>query len=189
MPIKHIHSSASEVITLAVITGDEWQRTANCLEKFGVFGIGASPASLDVVDAQLVQPIGDGQLVLNGERYALVQRAVAKRCVVYLYLCYFPFFFLVFFATDYKIRQIQKTRPNQGMGRKFENTCGATQGPHMMRSAHSGRVFMLPPLVTVGESGRAYSVLVLLACAFRSATQEGYSEEVTASARTVGQWS
>ena len=48
---------------------------------------------------------------------------------------------------------------------------------------------MPPPLVTVGESGGAYSALVLLTCAFRSATQEGYSEEVSASPLTVGKWS
>ena len=59
----------------------------------------------------------------------------------------------------------------------------------MMRSAQAGHVFMPPPLVTVGESGGAYSAVVLLTCAFRSATQEGYSEEVLASALTVGKWS
>ncbi len=63
------------------------------LEKFGVFGVGAGPAFLDLVGAQLVQPIGDDQLVLNGQRYALVLCAVAKRCVVYLYLCHFSFLF------------------------------------------------------------------------------------------------
>ena len=101
-------------------------------------------------------------------------------------------FFLPFsspwFVTDYKIRQIQKTRPFIGTGRKFEITRGTIQVPRMMRSAHSGHVFKPPPLATVGESGGAYSALVLLTCAFKSATQEGYSEEVSPSALTVGQW-
>ena len=52
------------------------------LEKFGVFGVGAGPAFLNVVDAHLVQPIGDAQFVLNGKRYAFVLCAVAKCCVV-----------------------------------------------------------------------------------------------------------
>jgi len=91
-------------------------------------------------------------------------------------------------VTDYKIRQIQKTRPLIGTGRKFEITRGTIQVPRMMRSAHSGHVFKPPPLATVGESGGAYSALVLLTCAFKSATQEGYSEEVSPSALTVGQW-
>ena len=48
-------------------------------------------------------------------------------------------------------------------------------------------MFIPPPLVTVGESGGAYSALALLTLAFWSAAQEGYSEEVSASALTVGQ--
>src|SRR5207249_2497153 len=46
--------------------------------------IGAGPPALDVVDAEVVEPLGDAQLVLEREGDVLRLRAVAQRRVVEL---------------------------------------------------------------------------------------------------------
>ena len=51
------------------------------LEKLLVLGIRARPAAFDVVDAQLVQLLGNEQLVVHGERDGLALRAVPERGV------------------------------------------------------------------------------------------------------------
>ena len=48
------------------------------VEELLVLGVGAGPAALDVVDAQLVQLLGDDQLVLDGEGDGLALGAVAQ---------------------------------------------------------------------------------------------------------------
>ena len=51
-------------------------------EELGVLGVGARPPALDEGHAQLVEPAGDPQLVVAGERDALALRAVPQRGVV-----------------------------------------------------------------------------------------------------------
>ena len=47
-------------------------------EELLVLGIGAGPAALDVVDAQLVQLLRDDELVIHRERDGFALRSVAK---------------------------------------------------------------------------------------------------------------
>ena len=47
-------------------------------EELLVLGIGAGPAALDVVDAQLVQLLRNDELVVHGERDGLALRAVPE---------------------------------------------------------------------------------------------------------------
>jgi hypothetical protein len=50
-------------------------------EELDVLRVGAGPAALDVVDAEVVQLLGDAQLVLDRGRHALDLHAVAQRRV------------------------------------------------------------------------------------------------------------
>jgi hypothetical protein len=61
-------------------------------EELGVLGVGAGPAALDVIDAELVELAGDPELVLEGEGDALALRAVTQGGVVdgYSRLCVSP---------------------------------------------------------------------------------------------------
>jgi len=59
---------------------------AHSLEVGDVLGVGARPPAFDVVDAQLVQQLGDLDLVLNGQGDALCLRAVAQCCIVEPYV-------------------------------------------------------------------------------------------------------
>ena len=52
------------------------------MEELGVLGVGPGPAPLDEVDAQFVQLPGNLEFVLDGERNALLLRAVPQRGVV-----------------------------------------------------------------------------------------------------------
>ena len=56
----------------------------DALEEAQVLGVRARPATLDVVDAEGVEPLGDADLVLHGEGHAFALRAVAQRRVVNL---------------------------------------------------------------------------------------------------------
>ena len=51
-------------------------------EQLVVLRVGARPTGLDVVDAEVVELLGDPQLVLDGERDALELRPVPQRRVV-----------------------------------------------------------------------------------------------------------
>ena len=51
-------------------------------EELFVLRVGARPAAFDVVDAQVVELLGDAQLVLDRQRDAFELRAVAQRRVV-----------------------------------------------------------------------------------------------------------
>jgi hypothetical protein len=54
-------------------------------EELGVLRVAPRPAAFDVLDAQLIEPARDLQLVLNGERQPLHLGAIAERRVVQLY--------------------------------------------------------------------------------------------------------
>ena len=54
---------------------------ARRLEKLHVFRVGARPAAFDVVDAELIEPVGDAQFVVGGKGNAFPLRSVAKRRV------------------------------------------------------------------------------------------------------------
>ena len=47
-------------------------------EEFLVLGIGAGPAALNVIDTQLVQFLGNDELVVHGERDGLALRAIPE---------------------------------------------------------------------------------------------------------------
>ncbi len=51
-------------------------------EELDVLRIAARPAALDVVDAELIKPLGDAQLVEDGERDAEALAAVAQGRIV-----------------------------------------------------------------------------------------------------------
>src|SRR5262249_13431953 len=57
-------------------------RVLHALEEAQVLGVGSWPSPLDVVDAEGVEPLGDADLVLHGERDALALGAVAEGSVV-----------------------------------------------------------------------------------------------------------
>ena len=57
-------------------------QAAGLLEVLGVFGVRERVAALDVVHARVVEPPGDGELVLEREVHAFALRAVAERGVV-----------------------------------------------------------------------------------------------------------
>ena len=67
------------------------RQLADLLEVLGVLGVGERIAALDVVDAQLVEPARDEQLVLEREVDALALAAVAQRRVVDLDACHREF--------------------------------------------------------------------------------------------------
>jgi hypothetical protein len=58
------------------------------LEELDVLRIGKGIAPFDVIDAELVESAGDGELVLEGEVDALPLAAVAERGVVDLDACH-----------------------------------------------------------------------------------------------------
>ena len=58
------------------------RQLADFLEVLKVLGIGERIAAFDVIDAEVVQPARDQQLILEGEVNAFALAAVAKRCVV-----------------------------------------------------------------------------------------------------------
>ena len=58
-------------------------------EQFVVLRVGAGPTGLDVVDPEVVELLGDAQLVLDGERDALELRPIPQRRVVDLDLSCF----------------------------------------------------------------------------------------------------
>ena len=51
-------------------------------EELLVLGVGARPAALDVLDTEVVELLGDPQLVVDGERQALLLAAVPQGGVV-----------------------------------------------------------------------------------------------------------
>lgn len=57
-----------------------------------------------------------------------------------------------------EVAETQKTRPNHGRVTILDSARGTTRVPRARRDSLSGYVFIPPPLVTVGESGGAYSV-------------------------------
>ena len=62
-------------------------------EKFLVFGVGTGPAAFDIVDAEFIQFLGDGDFVVNGEGDGFALSAVAKRRVKSLdahIICWLP---------------------------------------------------------------------------------------------------
>src|SRR5262249_46479772 len=61
---------------------------AHLLEVLEVFRVGERIAPLDEIDAQLIEPAGDEQLVLEGKVDALPLAAVAERRVVNLDACH-----------------------------------------------------------------------------------------------------
>ena len=63
----------------------ELQLVGRTPEQFVVLRVGAGPARLDEVDAEVVELLGDAQLVLDGERDPLELRPVPQRRVVDLY--------------------------------------------------------------------------------------------------------
>ena len=60
----------------------EAQLARRPVEELDVLGVGAGPAALDEVHAELVELVGDAQLVVDGERDALELGAVAQGGVV-----------------------------------------------------------------------------------------------------------
>ena len=64
------------------------RQLADFLEILEVLGIGQRIAALDEIDAQLVEPLGDVQLVLQGEVDALALAAVAQGGVVDVDACH-----------------------------------------------------------------------------------------------------
>jgi hypothetical protein len=64
------------------LAGLEVQLRRRPLEELLVLGVGAGPAPLDVVDAEVVELLGDAQLVLDREREPLPLAAVTKGGVV-----------------------------------------------------------------------------------------------------------
>ena len=60
-------------------------RLFRLLEELLVLRVGARPAALDEVDAELVQPLRDAQLVMHGEAHPLHLRPVAQCRVVQRY--------------------------------------------------------------------------------------------------------
>ena len=52
------------------------------LEKVFVLGIGARPPALDVLDAEMVELLGDPQLVVDRERQAFLLTAIPQGGVV-----------------------------------------------------------------------------------------------------------
>ena len=50
-------------------------------EELDVLGVGAGPAALDELDAEVVELLGDAQLVVDGRRDTLDLEAVAQRGV------------------------------------------------------------------------------------------------------------
>ncbi len=52
------------------------------LEELGILGVGKGVAPLDEIDAQIIEPAENGQLVLNGKVNSLALAAVAQGCVV-----------------------------------------------------------------------------------------------------------
>src|SRR6266699_5463051 len=61
---------------------------ADATEELRVLGVRARPAAFQVMDAQLVQPPRDFQLVVDRERQALALRAVAQCRVVQEHVAY-----------------------------------------------------------------------------------------------------
>ncbi len=55
------------------------------VEELDVFRVAAGPAALDVVDAELIEPLGDAQLVEDGKRDAQTLAPIAQGRVVDLY--------------------------------------------------------------------------------------------------------
>ena len=55
---------------------------AGALEESLIFGVRAGPAALDVMHAELVQPLGNLQLVIDGIRDALALGAVTQGRVI-----------------------------------------------------------------------------------------------------------
>ena len=60
------------------------QLTLGALEELRVLRVGAGPAALDVVHAEVVELLGDAQLVLHRRRHALDLQAVAEGGVEHL---------------------------------------------------------------------------------------------------------